>query len=134
MVFASLIFVFLFFISNIITQAVVTDMRKKNIVMLSFSLVFYAWAGIRYVPLLLGMTFICWISALLIDRYWEDLRAKKLILVVCIVLVLLILGIFKYTGFFLKNVQLLLGGHLGGGPYPCPPLWGRMQRRRLYLS
>ena len=68
MVFASLIFVFLFFIYNIITQAVVTDMRKKNIVMLSFSLVFYAWAGIRYVPLLLGMTFICWISALLIDR------------------------------------------------------------------
>ncbi|MBR3076408.1 MAG: MBOAT family protein [Oscillospiraceae bacterium] len=109
MVFASLIFVFLFFISNIITQAVVTDMRKKNIVMLSFSLVFYAWAGIRFVPLLLGMTFICWISALLIDRYWEDLRAKKLILVVCIVLVLLILGIFKYTGFFLKNVQLLFG-------------------------
>ena len=109
MVFASLIFVFLFFVANIITQALVTDMRKKNIVMLSFSLVFYAWAGVQYVPLLLGMTFICWISALLIDRHREDPRAKKLVLTVCIVLVLLILGIFKYTGFFLRNVQLLLG-------------------------
>ena len=68
MVFSSLLFVFLFFVSNIVTQALVTDMRKKNIVMLSFSLVFYAWAGIRFVPLLLGMTFICWASALLISR------------------------------------------------------------------
>ena len=109
MVFASLIFVFLFFIANIITQALVTDMRKKNIIMLSFSLVFYAWAGIRYVPLLLGMTFICWICALLIDGHREEPQTKKFVLVVCIVLVLLILGIFKYTGFFLRNVQLLFG-------------------------
>ena len=108
MVFSSLIFVFLFFVANIITQALVTDMRKKNIVMLSFSLVFYAWAGIRYVPLLLGMTFICWFSALLIARRRSP-RAKKSALAACIVLVLLILGIFKYTGFFLRNVQLLFG-------------------------
>ena len=30
MVFSSLIFVFLFFVANIITQAVVPDMKKKN--------------------------------------------------------------------------------------------------------
>ena len=108
MVFSSLIFVFLFFVANIITQAVVTDIRKKNIVMLSFSLVFYAWAGVQYVPLLLGMTFICWISALLISRRQRQ-KEKKRVLVVCIALVLLILGIFKYTGFFLRNVQVLFG-------------------------
>ena len=108
MVFSSLIFVFLFFVANIITQALVTDMRKKNIVMLSFSLVFYAWAGIRYVPLLLGMTFICWFSALLIERRRSP-KDKKSALVACLVLVLLILGIFKYTGFFLRNVQVLFG-------------------------
>ena len=104
MVFSSLIFVFLFFTANIITQAVVTDMRKKNIVMLAFSLVFYAWGGIQYVPLLMGMTFICWYSALLIARRRSQ-HDRKLALI----LVLLILGIFKYTGFFLRNVQLLLG-------------------------
>ena len=108
MVFSSLIFVFLFFTANIITQAVVTDMRKKNIVMLAFSLVFYAWGGIQYVPLLMGMTFICWYSALLIARRRSQ-HDRKLALITCVVLVLLILGIFKYTGFFLRNVQLLLG-------------------------
>ena len=108
MVFSSLLFVFLFFTANIITQALVTDMRKKNIVMLSFSLVFYAWAGIRFVPLLLLMTLICWASALLISRRSQQADRKR-ILVICVALVLLILGIFKYTGFFLRNVQLLLG-------------------------
>ena len=42
MVFSSLLFVFLFFIANLIVQALISDMRKKNIVMLAFSLVFYA--------------------------------------------------------------------------------------------
>ena len=108
MVFSSLLFVFLFFISNIITQALVTDMRKKNIVMLCFSLFFYAWAGVRYVFLLLGMTFICWFFGRLI-AHTNQKSEKKLWLTVCIVLVLLILGYFKYTGFFLRNLQILTG-------------------------
>ena len=109
MVFSSLIFVFLFLIANILTQMFVTDMKKKNIVMLSFSLFFYSWGGVQYVFLLLGMTLICWISALLIRRAKETGRPAKPVLVICIILVLLILGVFKYTGFFLKNLQLLTG-------------------------
>ena len=109
MVFASLVFVFVFFVANIITQALVPSIKAKNIVMLSFSLVFYAWAGVRYVPLLLGMTFICWLFALLIDGAKRQQRKPKGYLIACVALCLLILGIFKYTGFFLRNVQLLLG-------------------------
>ena len=48
----------MFFVANIITQAVVGDIRKKNIVMLSFSLVFFAWAGLRGLVLMLAITFI----------------------------------------------------------------------------
>ena len=108
MVFSSLLFVFLFFIANILTQALVSDMRKKNIVMLCFSLFFYAWAGVRYVFLLLGMTAICWLAGRLI-AHTNRKQEKKLWLTVCIVLVLLILGFFKYTGFFLRNLQGLTG-------------------------
>ena len=59
---------FLFFAANILTQLFIRDVKLKNMVMLGFSLVFYAWACIRYLPLLLGMTFICWVSALLIEK------------------------------------------------------------------
>ena len=109
LVFSSLIFVFLFFTANILTQAFVSDMKKKNIVMLSFSLVFYAWAGIRYLPLLLGMTLICWFFALRIDDARRRGANGKGSLIACIVLVLLILGIFKYTGFFLRNFKAITG-------------------------
>ena len=109
LVFSSLIFVFLFFTANILTQAFVSDMKKKNIVMLCFSLVFYAWAGIRYVPLLLGMTFICWFFALRIDDARRRGANGKGSLIACTVLVLLILGIFKYTGFFLRNFKAITG-------------------------
>ena len=64
MVFSSLLFVFLFFSANYVTQALMPDIRRKNIVMLVFSLVFYAWAGPRYLLLLLGMVGICWFTAL----------------------------------------------------------------------
>lgn len=98
----------MFFIANVITQAVVGDIRKKNIVMLSFSLVFFAWAGLRGLVLMLVMTFICWYGALLISRRRVQ-QEKKQTLIVCVTLVLLILGYFKYTGFFLRNTQSLLG-------------------------
>ena len=76
--------------------------------MLGFSLVFYAWAGIRYLPLLLGMTFICWFFALRIDES-ENAKQRKLLLGVCTGICLLILAIFKYTGFFLTELKLFTG-------------------------
>ncbi len=110
MVFSSLFFLFVFFIANVLTQALVHDLKKKNIVMLCFSLVFYAWGGVRYVPLLLGMTAICWFFGLRIQNAQASNRGSgKGSLIACIVLQLIILGIFKYTGFFLRNVQLIAG-------------------------
>lgn len=108
MVFSSLLFVFLFFAANIAVQAFMPDIKKKNIVMLAFSMVFYAWGGVRYVVLLLGMTFICWAAARLIAAAANKTQ-KKLFMVIGVVLVLVILGVFKYTGFFMKNFQLLTG-------------------------
>ena len=108
-VFSSLLFVFLFFIANMVVQALVPDMRKKNIVMLAFSLVFYAWAGPKYAVLLLGMTFLCWAGALYISTRARTRSQRKTGLVVTVVLVLLILCVFKYTGFFLSNLQILTG-------------------------
>ena len=109
MVFSSLLFVFLFFAANIVVQALVPGIRKKNIVMLAFSLVFYAWAGPKYILLLLGMTFICWAGGMYIAYRARTHRQRKAALAITVTLMLLILCIFKYTGFFLQNLQLLTG-------------------------
>lgn len=76
--------------------------------MLGFSLVFYAWAGVRYLPLLLGMTFICWLFAIIIEKS-QNPHKRKAFLIVCTALVLLILGVFKYLVFLLTNIQELTG-------------------------
>ena len=55
MVFSSMLFVFLFLTLNLLSQIYFQDVKKKNIAMLVFSLVFYSWSGPRYLILLAGM-------------------------------------------------------------------------------
>ena len=106
MVFSSLLFVFLFLALNLVSQAALRGVRQKNIAMLIFSMVFFSWAGPRYVVLLLLDTALCWFFAVRIER---EPKRKRLYLTLCVALVLLVLGIFKYTGFLLENLQSLFG-------------------------
>lgn len=81
--------------------------KKKNMVLLAASLIFYAFGGIRYLLLLLIMAAVAWFFGLLIGRDPEGREGKRyLILSVCIFL--LVLGFFKYTGFFLGSLGSIL--------------------------
>ena len=104
MVFSSMLFVFFFLTLNLLSQILLKEAREKNVAMLIFSLIFYSWAGPKYLILLVGMTFICWIGAMLIESRRE--RAK-IFLIITVVLCLTILGVFKYTGFFLGTFQAI---------------------------
>ena len=108
MVFSSMLFVFLFLTLNLLSQIYLQDTKKKNIAMLVFSLIFYSWSGPRYLILLVGMTFICWMGALLISSTHIG-KIQKRYMILTVTLCLVILGIFKYTGFFLSNFQSIFG-------------------------
>ena len=108
MVFSSMLFVFLFLTLNLLSQIYFQDVKKKNIAMLVFSLVFYSWSGPRYLILLAGMTFICWLGALLISSTPIG-KVQKRFMIITVALCLIILGVFKYTGFFLTNIQGIFG-------------------------
>ncbi len=106
MVFSSLLFVFAFLVICYVVYALLPSIRTRNAVLLLFSLIFYAWGGPALILLLMGMTFFCYLGGVLIDRY----RARRKLwlwgtLAVCLGL----LAVFKYTGFFLSNVQALIG-------------------------
>lgn len=108
MVFSSMLFVFLFLTANLISQMALHSPKAKNIAMLIFSLIFYSWSGPRYLLLLLLMVFFCWMGARQIERQ-TDQAGRKRCLVITVGLCLLILGIFKYTGFLLSNIQAVFG-------------------------
>ena len=77
MVFSSLLFVFLFLSLNLVCYYTVKTIRQKNIVLLVFSLIFYAWGGAAYLLLLAGMAFWSWLCALMIEKN-EEQKTRKL--------------------------------------------------------
>lgn len=107
MVFSSLIFLFLFLVLNLTIYLFVKD-KYKNIVLLVFSLIFYAWGGPKYLLLLVGETFASWFFALRIEKSENDRSRKLYMLGECVVL-LGLLGYFKYAVFFLENFRMLFG-------------------------
>ena len=99
MVFSSLFFVFIFLALNLISYHFADGIKRKNMVLLGFSLVFYSWGGPKYLLLLLSMVFASWLFALLIDQYREEGLSKIFLICDC-VFMLGLLCIFKYLTFF----------------------------------
>ena len=107
MVFSSLVFLFVFLTIHLIVYAVVAD-RYRNAVLLVSSLIFYSWGGPQYLLLLVGDTFASWLFARLIERS-DTKSSKRLWLIAECVVLLGLLGIFKYLAWVLSGFQALFG-------------------------
>ena len=110
MVFSDLFFIFafipsfalLYILASLIDKKMKTSPdtpynRTKNWVLVLFSLLFYAWGEPVYVFLMLFSVLVNFIAGRVIDR--SD-RHRKMALVVGLICNILILGVFKYLGFF----------------------------------
>ncbi len=115
MVFSSLFFVFSFLVLCYGIYLFMPSLRARNIVLLVFSLIFYAWGGPPLVLLLCLETFICFVGTHLI---WtakpsplreERPRLAKAYMILTVGMCLAILVIYKYTGFFADTCAGLFG-------------------------
>ena len=110
MVFSDLFFIFafipsfalLYILASLIDKKIKTSPdtpynRTKNWVLVLFSLLFYAWGEPVYVFLMLFSVLVNFIAGRVIDR--SD-RHRKMALVIGLICNILILGVFKYLGFF----------------------------------
>ena len=107
MIFSNLFFILFFLPLCLLIYYKMPDIERKNRVLLIFSLVFYAWGGVRYLLLLFAMTAVGWFFALQIQKYDKNHKLRKRWLVSSIAILLAVLGIFKYTGFFLGTFGAL---------------------------
>jgi alginate O-acetyltransferase complex protein AlgI len=82
----------------------------KNLTLLIFSLIFYAWGEPKYVLLMVFSSLTDYFHAIIIDKY-RGTFYSKLALISSIIINLSLLGFFKYTNFFIslidKNIPLL---------------------------
>ena len=118
MVFSSLIFLYAFFSLSLAAYALCRGQKSQNVVMLIFSLIFYAWGEPKYVLLLMFMALVSWICALGVDR--AKTKGKKLAWVwLSAVIDIGLIGYFKYAGLivsifgtvpdFIRSIALPIG-------------------------
>ena len=108
MLFSSLTFLFGFLPILLILYFILKKRKYKNIVLLIFSLIFYAWGEPKYIFLMLSTILIVYIFGILIDKFDKENKKilKKISLIICIFLVLGSLIFFKYSNFLIENVNL----------------------------
>ena len=106
MVFSSILFI-LFFLPAFILTYYLVPKKLKNIVILVFSIVFYSWGGPRFIFVILGTTFldfhlVRWMSQTKAQRH------RRLMLALSVFINLGLLCYFKYSNFFVENVNAVL--------------------------
>ena len=109
MIFSSVFFIFVFLPVTLIVYYLV-PWRIKNLVLLLFSLIFYAWGEPVYIFLMMFSIVFNYFSGLELDlrrRTGERLKFKICFLTT-VVANLAILGFFKYYGFFVLNLNRIL--------------------------
>lgn len=112
MVFSSIVFIFYFLPAFLITYYLVGK-RYKNIVILLFSIFFYSWGAPKFIFVILGSTFIDfhlvkWMSQT------QKKRNRQLMLALSVSINLGLLFYFKYSNFFIENVNSFLSVFGGG--------------------
>ncbi len=107
MVFSSITFL-VYFLPVFLLAYHLTPHKYKNACILIFSIIFYAWGGPKFIFVILGTTFLDFI---LVKNMYEakSSKTKKQILVISLIMNLGLLFYFKYSNFFIDNINAVLG-------------------------
>lgn len=119
MVFSNLVFLCLFLPAVLLIYYAVRK-ELQNIVLLFFSLVFYAWGEPIYVFLMLFSILVNYWFGILLGNSRFTNGQRKLLLTFAIVMNTAILGYFKYANFLVDNINSILHTHIVLEKIPLP--------------
>lgn len=105
MIFTDLIFLFCFLPISVLLTKQIRNIKLQNILLVVFSLLFYAWSNPIYVVLLILSILWNYFTAFELEAQ-DDEKAKKILLIVSVVVNLFILGFYKYTGFLMDILHI----------------------------
>ena len=105
MVFTDLIFLFCFLPISVLLTKQIRNIKLQNILLVVFSLLFYAWANPIYVVLLILSILWNYFTAFELEAQ-DDKKTKRILLIVSVVVNLFILGFYKYTGFLMDILHI----------------------------
>lgn len=119
MLFSSVTFIFYFLPIVFILYYMVSD-ETKNYILLIASMIFYAWGGLLYFPLLIISILVNYIFGIKIGKYQDNKVKDRRILICAIIFNILFLGVFKYSNFLVDNINILLNTSISIPNIPLP--------------
>ncbi|MBU5675208.1 MBOAT family protein [Alkaliphilus sp. MSJ-5] len=119
MVFSSIFFLFYFLPITLLIYYIVPR-KFKNTVLFIASLIFYGWGEPIYITIMIFSTIVDYSHGILIEKYRYNRQRAKLILLSSIVINLGLLCFFKYTDFFIQNINMLLNTNFSYLGLPLP--------------
>jgi len=107
-VFSSLLFLFIFLPVTLLLYYLVPR-GGRNVILLLVSLAFYAWGEPIYIVLMLFSTVVDYVHGLLVEKYREQPKKAKRVVLSSIVINLGLLMFFKYSSFIIANINVIFG-------------------------
>lgn len=108
MVFSTVLFLFRF-LPITLALYYLAPARLKNTVLFLCSLVFYSWGEVRLFPVMAAAILINYTAGLGIERFKDSAAARRGFLLFSIIGSLGMLFFFKYTDFFINNINAVIG-------------------------
>ena len=102
MVFSSTIFMFMFLPLFLLCYFIAKKVKTRNVILLLFSLLFYAWGEPYYIFLMIISIIVNYYLTLLMDK-----KKSKGLLILLIIFNIGLLFSFKYVNFFINNINSL---------------------------
>lgn len=112
MLFSSIVFLFRFIPAVFLVYFVIPQ-KFKNLWLFLASLFFYAWGEPKYFPIMLSSIIVNFVAALLIERFYERVTLRRVIFWCSAVFTVGWLLFFKYTNFFIENINAATGLGIG---------------------
>lgn len=106
MVFSKLFFIYFFLPLCLFAYALAKGTKAKNIVLIIFSLLFYTWGEPIYVFLMIFSAFVNYIAGIIIGKH-KDTKIDTFATAFAVIYDFAMLGIFKYSGFIVRNINAL---------------------------
>ena len=119
MVFSSLLFLGLFLPVTLGLYYLNKNITYRNIILLIASLIFYAWGEPVLVFVMLISALVAYLSGFGSEK-WRGKWGAKASLIAALVIDIGFLGVFKYTGFFISNINAIFGTGISFAGFALP--------------
>ena len=111
MIFSNIFFLFRFLPVVLLIYYIVPYKYKNGIITIA-SLIFYSWGEVKYFPIMIASTVVDFFASQTIERNRGNRRIEKSCLAVSMVFNLGMLLFFKYTDFFIANINNFAGTNI----------------------